>query len=466
MANIRKIVGVDGRISYKITVSHGRDAQYRQLRHYKTFTPPPGWSEKRAEKEVQKVALQFEEEVRQGFQLDNRQLFTQYARYYIDLRESGGAKHNTILLYRHLLNMVDPHIGGLKLADIRPQHLNNLYKRLQTEEMRLEGAKATDKGNLAEKLKAAQITREALAKKGGMSAVTVTKACRGEPIMLEKAKALSEALGVPVSALFNVTKNDKPLSAKTALEAHRFIHAVLAQAEKEMLVPYNAASKATAPAAKRKAPNYFQPETVSAILEALEALEPEQLKWKVFTHLLIVTGRRRGEIAGLQWSCVDLEAAQLHIKQNLCYSKEKGIYLTSTKTGTEQFIKIPAETVELLREYKRAQLELRLLNGDRWVQTDFVFTRDNGEPMAPASITKWLNDFSKRNGLPHINPHAFRHTAASLLIAEGTDLVTVAAQLGHAQTSTTADIYAHAIEEAKARASETIADKLLRKKKA
>ena len=132
MANIRKIVGVDGRISYKITVSHGRDAQYRQLRHYKTFTPPPGWSEKRAEKEVQKVALQFEEEVRQGFQLDNRQLFTQYARYYIDLRESGGAKHNTILLYRHLLNMVDPHIGGLKLADIRPQHLNNLYKRLQS----------------------------------------------------------------------------------------------------------------------------------------------------------------------------------------------------------------------------------------------------------------------------------------------------------------------------------------------
>ena len=72
MANIRKMVGVDGRISYKITVSHGRDAQYRQLRHYKTFTPPPGWSEKRAEKEAQKVALQFEEEVRQGFQLDNR----------------------------------------------------------------------------------------------------------------------------------------------------------------------------------------------------------------------------------------------------------------------------------------------------------------------------------------------------------------------------------------------------------
>ena len=86
--------------------------------------------------------------------------------------------------------------------------------------------------------------------------------------------------------------------------------------------------------------------------------------------------------------------------------------------------------------------------------------------MSPHSITKWLKDFSEENNLPHINPHAFRHTAASLLIAEGTDIVTVAAQLGHAQTSTTTDIYAHAIEKAKARASETIADKLLRRKKA
>ena len=466
MANIRKVTGADGRISYKITVSHGRDAQYRQMRHYKTYTPPPTWSEKRAEKEAQKIAMQFEEEVRQGFQLDNRQQFEQYAQYYIELRERTGLKHSTVILYRKMLTMVKPHIGGLKLADIRPQHLNNMYKHLSGDKMRLEGAKAKSKVDLSAKLKAANISRTAMSEKCKVSPSTITKACRGELIMLEKAKLIARVLDAPVSALFTVQKNDKPLAPKTVLEAHRFVHAVLAQAEKEMLVPYNAAGKATPPVAKRTPPNYFEPETVTAILEALERLEPWQMKWKVFTHLLIVTGRRRGEIAGLEWSCVDLEAAQLHIKQNLCYSKERGTYLTTTKTGTEQFIKIPVETVALLKEYRRHQLELQLLNGDRWVQTDFLFTRDYGGVMSPHSITKWLKDFSEENNLPHINPHAFRHTAASLLIAEGTDIVTVAAQLGHAQTSTTTDIYAHAIEKAKARASETIADKLLRRKKA
>ena len=67
-------------------------------------------------------------------------------------------------------------------------------------------------------------------------------------------------------------------------------------------------------------------------------------------------------------------------------------------------------------------------------------------------------------GLPHINPHAFRHTEASVLLANGTDIVTVAAQLGHASANTTENFYAHIIEENKARASECIADVLLRKK--
>ena len=84
--------------------------------------------------------------------------------------------------------------------------------------------------------------------------------------------------------------------------------------------------------------------------------------------------------------------------------------------------------------------------------------------MKPDSITGWLRDFSKRHNLPHINPHAFRHTVASVLLANGTDIVTVAAQLGHASTSTTENFYAHIIEENKAKASECIADVLLRKK--
>ena len=107
---------------------------------------------------------------------------------------------------------------------------------------------------------------------------------------------------------------------------------------------------------------------------------------------------------------------------------------------------------------------MQLANGDRWQHTDYVFTTDSGNHMNPDSVTSWLADFSVRHNLPHINPPAFRHTVASVLLANGTDIVTVAAQLGHASASTTENFYAHIIEENKAKASECIADVLLRKK--
>lgn len=172
------------------------------------------------------------------------------------------------------------------------------------------------------------------------------------------------------------------------------------------------------------------------------------------------------EVAGLEWSKVDLENGRLEISANLCYSKEPGIYETTTKTGNVRFVNIPAETVALLRKYRASQAALRLANGARWQGTGYLFTQDDGRPMNPTSITAWLNKFSKRRGLPHIHPHSFRHSVASILISAGTGLVTVAGQLGHTQTSTTADIYAHVVEKAKAQATECIADIMLRGKRA
>ena len=77
-----------------------------------------------------------------------------------------------------------------------------------------------------------------------------------------------------------------------------------------------------------------------------------------------------------------------------------------------------------------------------------LFTQENGQPMCPDSVTTYLRRFSKRYGLPHIYPHLFRHTMASLLIFEHVDPVSVSKRLGHAQVSTTTDKYAHVIAEA------------------
>lgn len=178
MATVKRLEGKTG-TSYKITVSNGRDSTGKQIRHYMTWVPPTGMSSTRADKEAQKVAVQFETELSQGFQPDKKQTFSEYAQYVIALKERNGAKHNTVRGYQDLLRRIDKVLGGVKLTDIRPQHLNKFYKSLQDPSMRLAGVKAAGKSNLAEQVKAAKLTREALAKKACVSHTTITQACRG-----------------------------------------------------------------------------------------------------------------------------------------------------------------------------------------------------------------------------------------------------------------------------------------------
>lgn len=460
MATIEKQVGKNG-TTYRITVYSGFDTQGKRIRHRQTYKPDPGMTPRQIEKAVQRAATDFERSIEQGFVLDNRQTFAEYAAYVLDLKERSGTKPKTLDRYRELMGRINQAIGHMKLADIRPQHLNSFYKNLSEPGIRETGGIATAKIDLATWLKANKKSRAGIARAAGVAASTVSAAAQGQPIQEVKAEAIAQAMGKRLGDVFTVEYDMEPLSDKTVLAYHRLISIILAQAEKEMLVPYNAAAKATPPKAAKKAPNYFQPETISEILKALEA---EPLKWQLITHMLLVTGCRRGEIMGLKWDKVDFKTNRVKIDRELIISKSKGVHESTTKTNDIRYLTLPTETMVLLRKHKREQLRLQLANGDRWIDSGYVFTQDNGDHMNPDSVTGWLYGFSRRHGLPHINPHAFRHTVASVLLANGTDIVTVAAQLGHASASTTENFYAHIIEENKAKASECIADVLLRKK--
>lgn len=460
MATIEKITGKTGD-TYRISVSGGFDTSGKRIRHRMMWKPAPGMTARQIEKAVQRAAVDFERSIEQGYSLDNKQTFAEYADYVLDLKERTGVRPTTLDRYRELLGRINAAIGHIKLTDLRPQHLNAFYKNLAEPGLRVGRGSATAKIDLAKWLKDNKKSRASIAEAAGISAATVGVAVKGEPIREDKAEAIAKAMGKKVAEVFKVEKNTDPLSDKTVLEHHRLISTILTQAEKEMLVPYNAAAKATPPKVEKHDPNYFQPEDITAILKALDT---EPLKWQLITHLMIVTGCRRGEIMGLQWEKVDFENNRVKIDKALVSSKSKGTYLGSTKTSDIRYLKLPKETMELLRLHKREQLRLQIANGDRWRHSGFVFTTDDGSNMNPDSITGWLHDFSRRHNLPHINPHAFRHTVASVLLANGTDIVTVSKQLGHASVNTTENFYSHIIEENKAKASECIADVLLRKK--
>lgn len=244
MANIQERRDKTGKlISYSVRVHRGRGPDGKQLKPWTaTFDVSPTWTEKSTRKKAEAFAATFEKECREGITTDSRQKFGPYCEYVIKLKEERGAKHSTTSSYKDLAARITPAIGHIRLKDLRPDHLNDLYSTL-----------AQDGQNK---------------KTGGK------------------------------------------LSAKSILEHHRLISTVLEQAAKEGLVPFNVASRATLPKVARKEVNYFQPEQVAAIREALEQ---EPLKWKTLVHMLLITGARRGEILGLKWPEVDFDRNQIHI---------------------------------------------------------------------------------------------------------------------------------------------------------
>ena len=188
------------------------------------------------------------------------------------------------------------------------------------------------------------------------------------------------------------------------------------------------------------------------------------MKWKTLVHLLLITGARRGEVLGLKWDKVDFAGNRVYICNSVLYAPDVGIYEDTPKTErSKRYIALPAETMQLLRRYRAWQAAERLRLGEYYQDRGFLFAQDNGNPMHPDSVTDYLKKFSKRHGLPHINAHAFRHTMASMLYFNGMDSVSISKRLGHAQVSTTANIYSHVIEAADQKSADILGDIFLRR---
>lgn len=461
MASIQKIEGKQG-ISYKITVTRGRDSTGKQIRHFKTYTPAQGMSERQTEKEVQRIAYEFEQLLEQGYAVDNRQTFAGYAAYVLELKERQGLKQRTLSSYRSLLERINPAIGHLKLIDIRPQHLNAFYKNLAEKGIRKGAERATAKKSIKALVKRSGMSYADFCQKIGIALMTLNTAEKRQSIRLTKAQAMADGLNIPLKDLFYIKTELTPLSPKTIIEYHRLISTILHQADKEMLVLFNAAQKATPPKVRYTEAETFQPEDIEKIMECLE---DEPLRLKVIIHLLIITGCRRGELAGLKWSKIDWDNNQIKIDTTRLYTPESGAYESTTKTHNSRFIKVPQVTMDLLNEYKAEQERKRVLYGSAWMQSEFVIVRENGQPIHPDSISLWVSEFGKRHGIPRVHPHKFRHTMASLLYFGGMDSITISKRLGHAKVSTTTDIYSHIIKQADEAAGECIADAILPAKK-
>ena len=141
---------------------------------------------------------------------------------------------------------------------------------------------------------------------------------------------------------------------------------------------------------------------------------------------------------GLEWKDIDFEHNIICVKRTSNYTSQRGIYTDTTKRKRSQrTLKIAQPIMDLLKELKDEQDAEAFRLADKWVDTDRLFVKWNGEPMNNQTPYGWLKEFCEKNELPFYGLHSFRHFAASALINAGLDVVTVSGALGHANSGTT-----------------------------
>lgn len=203
--------------------------------------------------------------------------------------------------------------------------------------------------------------------------------------------------------------------------------------------------------------------TIEEEKKILKNLKNAPSKYRVFLMLAVFGGFRRGEILGFEWKDIDFDSGVISVVRTSSYqNKSTGVYTTSPKTkSSRRSIRLPDELINELKQYKTEQTRQRLQLGDMWHDSDRLFTQEDGKPMHTNTVYVWLKKFCERNDIPFKGIHAFRHSFATEIIQSGeVDIKTVSAVLGHSQTSTTLNIYAHACEQANARAVDVISDLL------
>lgn len=266
--------------------------------------------------------------------------------------------------------------------------------------------------------------------------------------------------------------NDKlqaGLSPQTIRHIISTLRSALNVVVKWQIVYRNVAALITLPRIQKQEMKVFTPEQTKVFLESIKGHRLEAL---FITALTL--GLRRGELLGLHWSDVDLDAATLRVNHALQRFDGK-LHLVEPKTEkSRRALPLPSMLVAALRAHRTRQLEERLALGSDWQETGFVFVSTIGTPLEPRNINRTFDALIEKanksleeeesDKLPKIRFHDLRHSCATMLLSQGVPQRTLMEILGHSQISLTMNTYSHVLPEM-TRAAADLMDAVLGGKK-
>ena len=426
MANVRK----RGK-SYQITVSNGRRADGSQIIETATFTPEPGMTPRQIEKALEQFKVDFERDVKSGQNVKGQRMtLQQLAETFLSDSKPTGTDEDMLSVvtyagYKDILNLrIIPRLGHVKINNITSKTVKEYSKELRKDGSRQDG------------------------KSGGLSENTIAKDCAIISSLLSY--AVGEGL-LPINPLIYAGRQGKGRKAKKEYKVNYFTieqtKSFLWALDNPIPIIHKAHNRTDDTGKGYFVPDYIQ-------------VWKLPLKWRAYFYLALFVGDRRGENVALTWQDINFDTGEVSIDKSSVYVEHE-IVQKSTKTYKARTVIVPPVVISILRQWKIEQMRISLERGTYWkgyygkeFDKNFIFTQENGKQMHPSSpyhqfkrIIRIYNENVAAGEAEQIPPnatqHDLRHTAASILIANNMDPRSVAGVLGHANTSTTLNIYSY-----------------------
>ncbi|MEG2289956.1 MAG: tyrosine-type recombinase/integrase [Clostridium sp.] len=244
---------------------------------------------------------------------------------------------------------------------------------------------------------------------------------------------------------------NKGLSKSTVLKVHRCLKLALKQAVGWNMLNSNPCDNVKPPRPDKVDIQIWDESTTKRFL----FLSRDEGIYIVIA-IALGTGMREGEICALKWDCVDLKNGEIYVKRSL-QNIDGVLTLKEPKTkGSIRRISIAPDLVNVLKEYKKYQTEMKMLNRRNYTDDNFVCTWEDGRPYAPLYIAKKFPLLISKYNVPKIRFHDLRHTHATILLLHDVPAKIVSERLGHSTISITLDTYSHVLPSMQRAAAEKL----------